>query len=136
MSNDKNIRQVAEDAGSFKTLLKALEVTDMTSAVEGSGPLTVFAPTDEAFAKLPAGTLEELLADTDKLGMILKSHVLSGKVMSYDIHDGDDVTTLSGSHFSAKVNDGGVFLGNAKVIQADIMASNGVIHVIDTVLIP
>ena len=108
--------------------------------LKGSGPFTVFAPTDEAFAKLPKGTVEELLKpeNKDKLKAILTYHVVSGKVMAADVVklDGKEVKTVQGSPVVIKVDGGTVMVGNAKVTKTDIQTSNGVIHVIDTVLLP
>jgi transforming growth factor-beta-induced protein len=134
----KNIVQVAVDAGSFTTLVAALKATGLDAALQGKGPFTVFAPTDAAFAKLPKGTVEALLADKEKLASILTYHVVSGKVMAGDIvkANGAKPATLNTQAVDVVVRDGKVYVNNAQVVSADIAASNGVIHVIDTVLLP
>jgi len=129
------IVDVAVDAGSFGTLVTALQATGLDAALAGDGPFTVFAPTDEAFAKLPAGTLDSLLANPDQLAAILKYHVVSGKVTAADVAGLSSAETLQGSSVSIDTS-AGVKVGGANVVTADVMASNGVIHVIDTVLIP
>lgn len=136
---DKNIVEVAVGAGQFTTLAKALEAADLVDALKADGKFTVFAPTDEAFAKLPAGTLQELLkpANKEKLRSILLYHVVQGKVPAKDVVklNGKSVKTLQGG--TVKVNTkNGVMVNNSKVVKTDVMASNGVIHVIDSVLIP
>jgi len=125
-------------AGSFKTLAKALQAADLVDTLKGPGPFTVFAPTDAAFAKLPAGTVEALLADREKLTAILTYHVLSGKVMAGDIlkSNGARPATVNGQPLDVVVRAGKVYVNGAQVITADVGASNGVIHIIDTVLIP
>ena len=134
-----DIVDTAVAAGSFTTLAKALEAAGLIDALKGKGPFTVFAPTDAAFAKLPAGTIESLLQpeNKEKLKAILLYHVVPGKVTATDVIklNGRSVKTLQGGMF--KVNSKhGVRVDNAKVTQTDIKASNGVIHVIDTVLLP
>ena len=133
-----NIVEVAASAGSFKTLLAAAEAAGLVEALSGEGPLTVFAPTDEAFAKLPEGTVEALLKDKEKLAAILKYHVVSGKVMAADVVklNGKTAKTLQGGELTIKIDGETVHIGSAKVIKVDVAASNGVIHVIDTVLLP
>jgi uncharacterized surface protein with fasciclin (FAS1) repeats len=127
-------------AAKFKTLVAAVKAADLVDTLKGSGPFTVFAPTDEAFAKLPKGTIEELLKpeNKDKLRAILAYHVVSGKVMASDVVklDGKEVKTVQGSPVLIKVDSGAVMVGNARVTRTDIQASNGVIHVIDSVLLP
>ena len=127
-------------AAKFKTLVAAVKAADLVDTLKGEGPFTVFAPTDEAFAKLPKGTLEELLKpeNKDKLKAILTYHVVSGKVMAADVVkiDGKKVQTVQGSPVAIKVDGGTVMVGKATVTKADIPTSNGVIHVIDTVLLP
>jgi uncharacterized surface protein with fasciclin (FAS1) repeats len=127
-------------AAKFKTLVAAVQAADLVDTLKGKGPFTVFAPTDEAFAKLPKGTLEELLKpeNKDKLKAILTYHVVPGKVLAADVVklDGKDVKTVGGSPVAVKVNGGIVMIGKAKVTQTDVETSNGVIHVIDTVLLP
>ncbi len=133
-----DIVDVASSAGSFKTLVTALKAADLVGTLKSKGPFTVFAPTDEAFAKLPKGTLEDLLKPENKgkLKSILTYHVLSGKVASGDIAGKKlSVATVQGS--KVKVNaTKGVMVDNAKVTKADIEASNGIIHIIDTVILP
>lgn len=131
-----NIVETAVSAGSFETLVKALREADLVSTLEGEGPFTVFAPTDEAFAKLPAGTLESLLADKKKLRSILTYHVVPGKVMAADVAGLKSAKTVNGKKLSIKTKDGAVMVDDAKVIRTDILATNGVIHVIDSVVLP
>jgi uncharacterized surface protein with fasciclin (FAS1) repeats len=134
--NDKNIVVVAKEAGTFTTLLAAAEAAGLVETLSGPGPLTVLAPTDEAFAKLPAGTVESLLQDKERLAKILTYHVIPGKVMSSDVAGMDSATTVEGGKVTIKTENGKVMINNATVTNPDIEASNGVIHVIDTVLIP
>ena len=133
-----NIVQVAVEAGSFNTLVAAVKAAGLAETLQGPGPFTVFAPTDDAFAKLPAGTVEGLLADKEKLTAILTYHVVSGKVMAGDIvkAHGAQPHTVNGLPLDIVVRDGKVFVNGAQVVTADIAASNGVIHVIDSVLLP
>ena len=125
-------------AGKFKTLVTALKAADLVDTLKGPGPFTVFAPTDAAFAKLPAGTLETLLKPENKakLQSILTYHVVPGKVMAGDVVKLDSAKTVEGGSVAIKTIDGGVMINNAHVVKADIAASNGVIHVIDSVLLP
>jgi uncharacterized surface protein with fasciclin (FAS1) repeats len=127
-------------AAQFKTLVAAVKAADLVDTLKGEGPFTVFAPTDEAFAKLPPGTVEELLKpeNKDKLKAILTYHVVAGKVMAADVAklNGKDVKTVQGNPVGIQVNGVVVMVGKAKVTKADIVTSNGVIHVIDTVLLP
>ena len=134
----KNIVQVAVEAGSFGTLVAAVKAAGLAETLQGPGPFTVFAPSDAAFAKLPAGTVEALLADKAKLASILTYHVVAGKVMAGDIvkTNGATPTTVNGLPLDVVVRNGKVFVNGAQVVSADIAASNGVIHVIDTVLLP
>jgi uncharacterized surface protein with fasciclin (FAS1) repeats len=132
---DHNIVAVAEKAGTFKTLLAALDAAGLDETLKGTGPFTVFAPTDAAFAKLPAGTVEALLADVPKLKQVLLHHVAQGKVLSTAVVKLDKVKTLEGPELKINARDG-VRVGAATVVKADVAASNGVIHVIDTVLLP
>jgi uncharacterized surface protein with fasciclin (FAS1) repeats len=134
----KDIVDTAVAAGSFKTLAKALVAADRVETLKGAGPFTVFAPTDDAFAKLPAGTLESLLKPENKaqLRRILTYHVVAGKVMAADVVKLKTAKTVSGDSVTVAAGSGGVTINNAKVVQTDIAASNGVIHVIDTVLMP
>ncbi len=132
----KDIVETAVAAGSFKTLAKALEVAGLVEALQGEGPFTVFAPTDEAFAKLPEGTLEAVLKDKEKLTAILTYHVVPGKVLAADVMKLEEAETLlKDAKVKIDAKDG-VKINNAKVIKADIECTKGVIHVIDTVLIP
>ena len=136
-AQSKDIVDTAVSAGSFKTLAAALEAAGLVGTLKGKGPFTVFAPTDEAFARLPAGTVESLLKpeNRDKLRRILTYHVVSGKVMAADAMKLRSAKAVSGDTLSiAAMN--GVTIDNARVIKADVAASNGVIHVIDTVLLP
>lgn len=135
-SSSKDLVTTAVEAGSFTVLAKALIETDLVNTLKGEGPFTVFAPTDEAFAKLPEGTIEGLLKDKETLKQILLYHVVSGKVASGDVVKMDKATTVSGKEISIKVKDGNVMINNSNVVGVNVMASNGVIHVIDTVLIP
>jgi uncharacterized surface protein with fasciclin (FAS1) repeats len=137
MNSEKDIVDTAVAAGSFKTLAAALKAADLVDALKGKGPFTVFAPTDEAFAKLPAGTVETLLKPENKakLQSILKFHVVSGEVLAKDVKTGA-VATLDGQRAELKVADGKVTIENATVTATDVQASNGVIHVIDSVILP
>ena len=134
----KDIVDTAVEAGSFSTLVTAVKAADLVDTLKGEGPFTVFAPTDDAFAKLPAGTVEDLLKpeNKDKLTAILTYHVVAGKVMAADAMKVDSATTVQGSDITIKTMDGKVMVDEATVTQADIEASNGVIHVIDTVIMP
>ncbi len=134
----KNIVEVAVEAGNFNTLVAAVKAAGLAETLQGAGPFTVFAPTDAAFAKLPAGTVEALLADKKKLTSILTFHVVSGLVKAGDIvkSHGATPTTVNGMPLEIVVRDGKVYVAGAQVVTADIMASNGVIHVIDSVLLP
>jgi uncharacterized surface protein with fasciclin (FAS1) repeats len=132
---DHDIVGTAAAAGTFSTLAKALAAADLVAALKGTGPFTVFAPTDEAFNKLAKGTLDGLLKDKSKLAEVLKFHVLEGKVLAADVKSGD-VKTLSGKMMKVVSNDKGVFVNNTKVTKTDITASNGVIHVVDSVMMP
>jgi uncharacterized surface protein with fasciclin (FAS1) repeats len=135
---DKDIVDTAVAAGSFKTLAKALQAADLVQTLKGAGPFTVFAPTDEAFAMLPAGTLETLLKPENKtkLQRILTSHVVAGKVMAADVVRISSAKAVSGETLRITSLDGGVTVGGAKVVKTDIAATNGVIHVIDSVILP
>lgn len=134
----KTILETAAPAGKFKTLSAAIHAAGLTDALNGHGPFTVFAPTDEAFAKLPAGTVESLLKpeNKEKLQAILKYHVLAAKVVAVDAIAAKSAATLQGGSVHITVDDGLVKINDAKVVKADIIASNGVIHVIDSVLLP
>ena len=132
-----DIVDTAVQAGQFKTLAAALQAAGLVDALKGEGPFTVFAPTDEAFSKLPQGTLEDLLKPENKatLSGILTYHVVSGKVLSTDLQEGN-VTTLDGGAVIIDFEGQGVKVNEANVIQADIVTDNGVIHIIDKVLLP
>ena len=134
----KDIVDTAVSAGSFKTLAKALQAADLVTTLKGAGPFTVFAPTDEAFAKLPAGTLENLLKPENKakLRRILTYHVVSGKVMASDVVKLRSAKAVSGDTVKIGTENGGVTVDQANVVKTDIAASNGVIHVIDAVILP
>lgn len=131
----KTIVGTAVAAGQFKTLVKAIEAADLVGTLNGSGPFTVFAPTDDAFAKLPAGALDGLLKDRAKLKAVLTYHVVSGKVMAADVVKLKEAKTVNGQMVTIDTKDG-VKVNDAKVTKTDIEASNGVIHVIDMVLMP
>lgn len=134
----KDIVDTAVAAGSFKTLAAALNAGGLVETLKGEGPFTVFAPTDEAFAKLPEGTLQELLKpeNKDKLVGILTYHVVPGKVMAADVVKLSKAKTVQGGEVSIAVADGKVSVDSASVVKTDIRAANGVIHVIDAVLLP
>lgn len=132
----KDIVDTAVAAGKFKTLATALTAADLVPVLKGPGPFTVFAPTDEAFAKLPPGTLEALLKDKAKLTAVLTYHVVPGTVKAADVVKLDSAKTVQGAKVDIAVRDGKVSVNNANVIAVDIAASNGVIHVIDAVLLP
>ena len=135
---EKNIVQVATDAGSFTTLVTAVKAAGLAETLQGKGPFTVFAPTDAAFAKLPKGTLEKLLADPAALKSILTLHVVPGRIAAADIVKTNGATpqTVNGESLAVEVSGGKVNVNGAQVTTADVAASNGVIHVIDTVLLP
>jgi uncharacterized surface protein with fasciclin (FAS1) repeats len=137
-STPKDIVDTAVAAGSFNTLAQALTAAGLVETLKGDGPFTVFAPTDEAFAKLPDGTVETLLKpeNKDKLVAILTYHVVPGKVTASEVVKIPSAKTVQGSDVAIKVTDGNVQINNATVVTADVIASNGVIHVIDTVLLP
>ena len=132
----KDIVDTAIDAGSFDTLVIAVKTADLVDALKGEGPFTVFAPTDAAFAKLPKGALDALLNDKAKLTAVLKYHVVPGKVMAADVVNLKTAKTANGNSLTISAANGSVMVNNAKVIQTDIAASNGIIHVIDTVVLP
>jgi uncharacterized surface protein with fasciclin (FAS1) repeats len=131
----KDIVDTAVAAGQFKTLAAALEKADLVSTLKGKGPFTVFAPTDAAFAKVPKADLDALLADKAKLTAVLTYHVVAGNVMAKDVKPGK-VKTVQGSELTLTTSDGGVKVDGAQVVKADIVADNGVIHVIDSVVMP
>lgn len=130
-----NVVETAVSAGSFKTLVAAVQAAGLAEALSGPGPFTVFAPTDEAFAKLPAGAVEALLQDIPKLQAVLKHHVVSGRMTASDVAAQHSVQTLEGDEITIDSTDG-VRVDEAHVVQADIGTDNGVIHVIDTVMMP
>ena len=131
----KDIVDTAVSAGQFNTLAKALTEAGLVETLKGQGPFTVFAPTDEAFAKLPPGTLEALLADKAKLTAVLTYHVVAGKVMAADVVKLSEAKTVQGQNVKIGTM-GGVMVNDAHVVKTDILASNGVIHVIDKVILP
>jgi uncharacterized surface protein with fasciclin (FAS1) repeats len=135
-ANDKDIVEVAVSAGNFTTLATALTEAGLVDALKGEGPFTVFAPTDEAFANLPEGALENLLKDKEALKQVLLYHVVQGNLMASDVVKLDEASTLSGKNVSVNTDKDGVLINKSRVVSADIKASNGVIHVIDTVLLP
>ena len=130
-----SIVEVASSTEGFSTLVTALKAANLVDTLQGDGPFTVFAPTDDAFAALPAGALEGLLADPEKLAQVLTLHVVAGKAQAADVVALSEVETVQGKSLQIDAANG-VSVGGAKVIQADVMASNGVIHVIDRVLLP
>ncbi len=138
LPSDKNIVETAVEAGSFNTLAAALKAADLVDALQGEGPFTVFAPTDEAFAKLPEGTVESLLKpeNKEKLQTILKLHVVSGRAFSEDVLEKGKFNSLAEIPLKAKVEDGDAFVNGSKIVKTDINATNGVIHVIDSVILP
>jgi len=135
---EKDIVDVAVGAGVFNTLVAAVQAADLVEVLKSDGPFTVFAPTDEAFAALPEGTVESLLLPENKplLTSILLYHVVPGAVASGDVVNLETATTVNGAAIAIGVEDGQVLVNEAKVVQVDVMASNGIIHVIDTVILP
>jgi uncharacterized surface protein with fasciclin (FAS1) repeats len=131
----RNIVETAREAGSFTTLLAAVDAAGLGDTLADGGPFTVFAPTDEAFAKLPAGTVESLLADPAKLTTVLTYHVVPGRVTAAYAAGLSSATTVQGGELPISM-DGGIHVADANVVSADIEATNGVIHVIDRVLLP
>ena len=130
-----DIVDTAINAGTFNTLVTAITAAGLDTALKGEGPFTVFAPTDEAFSKLPSGTVESLLEDVIQLRKVLEYHVVSGKVMAADVVKLDSATTTEGSTVKIDASNG-VKVNDATVVTPDVEADNGVIHIIDTVLIP
>lgn len=130
-----NIVETAINAGNFTKLVSAVQAASLVDTLSGEGPFTVFAPSDEAFSKLPEGTLDSLLQDVEKLKGILTYHVLTGKVMSSNLSGVSTATTVNGQEVTIDATNG-VRVNNSNVVTADIDCSNGVIHVIDTVLLP
>lgn len=137
-SEAKDIVSTAIAAGSFKTLVAAVQAAGLVETLQGPGPFTVFAPNDAAFAKVPKEALDALLADKAKLASVLTYHVVAAAVMAADAVklDGEEAVTVNGKSFKVAVKNGDVMVDNAKVIATDIPCSNGVIHVIDTVIMP
>lgn len=137
-SMKSDIVETAAEAGTFKTLLAAAEAAGLVGTLKGDRPLTIFAPTDEAFAKLPAGTVENLLKpeNKDQLTAVLTYHVVPGKVMAGDVVGLDQATSVQGDTIDISINGDSVMVDAANVIATDIQASNGVIHVIDSVILP
>lgn len=137
-AQSKDIVDLAVGNDNLKTLVAAVKAGGLVDVLKGDGPFTVFAPTDEAFAALPKGTLESLLKpeNKDKLVAILTYHVVSGKVMSTDLSNGQKAATVQGGNVNVSINNAGVKINDAKVIAADVKAKNGVVHVIDKVILP
>lgn len=131
-----DIVETAITAGSFKTLVKACQTAGLVDTLKGPGPFTVFAPSDDAFAKLPAGTVEGLLKDIPKLKDVLTYHVVPGRVMSADVAKMKSAKTVQGQEITIDASKGSVKVNDAKVTQADVEADNGVIHIIDSVILP
>ena len=135
MAAEKDIVDTASSAGSFNTLVVAIQKAGLVETLKGDGPFTVFAPTDAAFAKIPQSQLEAILADKAILTKILTYHVVAGKVMAADVKAGP-AKSVEGDNITITIGNGGVMVDKAHVIKTDIVASNGVIHVIDSVMIP
>lgn len=131
-----DIVDVAAGAGSFNTLIAAVQAAGLEETLRGEGPFTVFAPTDDAFAAIPEADLNALLADQEKLRAVLTYHVVPGKMMASQVVESRELGTAQGQSLSVMTDDNGVAVDGARVIQADIVASNGVIHVIDKVVLP
>jgi uncharacterized surface protein with fasciclin (FAS1) repeats len=133
-----NIIQTAIENGSFGTLVAAVTAADLVDTLNGAGPFTVFAPVDAAFAELPEGTVESLLLPENKENLqgILTYHVVSGTVLSTDLTDGMEATTVNGAAITIHITDGKVFINDAEVVIADVVTDNGVIHVINKVILP
>jgi uncharacterized surface protein with fasciclin (FAS1) repeats len=136
--NHHNIVEVASDTDNLSTLVAAVQAAGLVETLSGEGPFTVFAPTNAAFEALPEGTVESLLQpeNRDQLVKILTYHVVAGEVMSTDLSDGMMAETVEGSQITISINDGGVSINDANVVAADVEASNGVVHVIDSVIMP
>ena len=133
---EKNLVQTAIDAGQFKTLASLLQKAGLAGTLEGKGPFTVFAPTDAAFAKVPKATLASLAKNKPKLRAVLLYHVVSGSVSSAQVVKMTSAKTVEGRSVKISTRDGGVMIDNANVVKADVLAKNGVIHVIDSVILP
>lgn len=141
MSRGKRMHDIVDTAvaaGSFKTLVAAVGAAGLVETLKGVGPFTVFAPTDDAFAKLPAGTVESLILpeNKDKLVGILTHHVVAGKVLAADVVKLNSATTVAGTSVTIAVNEGTVTIGDASVVTADVLCTNGVIHIVDSVILP
>ena len=134
-ASDKDIVDTAISAGSFTTLVKAVQAAGLVDALRSEGPFTIFAPTDEAFAKLPAGTLDTLLADKEKLAAVLTYHVVPGRLTASDVITKSELATLQGQDLKVSVGESAM-VDQAKIVKTDIVCSNGVIHVIDSVVVP
>ncbi len=132
----KSIVETAVSAGQFNTLVTAVKAADLVEVLSGPGPFTVFAPTDDAFAKLPKGTVEALLQNKEQLKAVLTYHVVAGKVMASDVVNLKSAATVNGQQVTIEVKGGTVMVDNAKVVMTDIECTNGVIHVIDAVILP
>jgi uncharacterized surface protein with fasciclin (FAS1) repeats len=132
----RDLVDTAQAAGSFSTLVTALQQAGLVETLRGEGPFTVFAPTDEAFAKIPKSQLDALLADKEQLTRVLTYHVVPGKVTAADVTRLDEAKTVEGGSLDVETSDAGVTVDGARVVKTDVMASNGVIHVIDTVVMP
>lgn len=136
VAQQQNIVQVASGNDNFETLVQAVQAADLAGTLSGGGPFTVFAPADAAFEKLPNGALDNLLADKAALRNVLTYHVVSGRLTAADLQGRDYMTRLSGERLRVRTMNGRVMVGSATVATADVGASNGVIHAIDTVLMP
>ena len=132
----QNIVEIAVGAGTFNTLVAAVQAAGLVETLSGEGPFTVFAPTDEAFAQIPEADLQALLADKEALTAVLTYHVVPGKVMAADVVNLSSATTVNGQDVQIKVREGKVMIDGATVVSTDIEATNGVIHVIDQVILP
>ena len=136
VAQQQNIVQVASANDNFETLVQAVTAADLAGTLSGAGPFTVFAPVDAAFEKLPSGALSDLVSDRAALRSVLTYHVVSGRLTAADLQGRDYVTTVNGERLRVRTMNGRVMVGNATVAMADVAASNGVIHAIDTVLMP
>lgn len=134
----QNIVETASSAGNFETLCTAVKTAELVETLQGEGPFTVFAPTDDAFAKLPSGTIEDLLKpeNKEKLVSILTYHVVPGKVMASEVTQMSEAETVNGQSISVRIEGDSVMVDSAKVVETDIECSNGIIHVIDSVILP
>ena len=132
----KNIVETAQETGSFNTLVRAVQAAGLEDVLSGRGPFTVCAPNDAAFNALPRGTMDELMQNRDRLANVLKFHVVSGSYTAEDIRNMSSIKTLLGQEVPVRIEGTTVMIGNARVIQSDIEATNGIIHVLDKVLIP